>query len=85
MSSVERAWLPRLSSLGLRRLRRLRAHRLVSGEGCLSARPKEAIGLDGALQKVIQASYGTVLLAIVAVGLLCYALFCFAEARYRRV
>jgi Domain of Unknown Function (DUF1206) len=47
--------------------------------------PKEAIGLDGALQKVIEASYGTILLTIVAVGLLCYALFCFAEARYRRL
>ena len=47
--------------------------------------PKEAIGLDGALRKVIQASYGPVLLTIVAGGLLCYALFCLAESRYRRI
>ena len=47
--------------------------------------PQEAIGLDGALRKIVQASYGPVLLGIVAVGLLCYAFFCFVEARYRRV
>ena len=47
--------------------------------------PQEAIGLDGALQKIVRASYGPVLLGIVAAGLLCYALFCFFEARYRRV
>jgi hypothetical protein len=47
--------------------------------------PKEAIGLDGALRTVVEASYGPVLLAVLAAGLLCYALFCFAEARYRRV
>ena len=34
---------------------------------------------------VVEASYGPVLLAVLAAGLLCYALFCFAEARYRRV
>ena len=47
--------------------------------------PNEAIGLDGALRTVVEASYGPVLLAVLAAGLLCYALFCFAEARYRRV
>ncbi len=46
---------------------------------------KEAIGLDGALRKIVDASYGPVLLGIVAAGLVCYALFCFFEARYRRV
>jgi hypothetical protein len=47
--------------------------------------PEEAIGLDGALRTIVQASYGPVLLGVVAAGLLCYALFCFFEARYRRV
>jgi NADH:ubiquinone oxidoreductase subunit 5 (subunit L)/multisubunit Na+/H+ antiporter MnhA subunit len=47
--------------------------------------PSEAIGLDGALQEVAEASYGPALLGLVAVGLLCYAVFCFFEARYRRV
>ena len=86
MSAAERRWLPRASSLGL--LSRFVVFGLIGGflvKAAYQHDPKEAIGLDGALRKVIQASYGPVLLAIVAGGLLCYALFCFAEARYRRV
>jgi Domain of Unknown Function (DUF1206) len=47
--------------------------------------PNEAIGLDGALQKLASQSYGSWLLGIVAAGLLAYAVFCFFEARYREV
>jgi hypothetical protein len=47
--------------------------------------PREAIGLDGALQKLASQSYGSWLLGIVAAGLLAYAVFCFFEARYREV
>jgi uncharacterized protein DUF1206 len=47
--------------------------------------PSEAIGLDGALQKLASQSYGSWLLGIVAAGLLAYAVFCFFEARYREV
>ena len=46
---------------------------------------QEAIGLDGALRKLADGAYGGALLAALAAGLLCYALFCFVEARYRRV
>lgn len=46
---------------------------------------KEARGLDGALLEVSQEPYGGILLGIVAVGLLAYALYCFVEARYRRI
>ncbi|MBA2474718.1 MAG: DUF1206 domain-containing protein [Actinobacteria bacterium] len=46
---------------------------------------KEAIGLDGALRKLAQASYGSWLLGLVAAGLVAYALFCFVQARYRRL
>ena len=45
--------------------------------------PKEAIGLDGALQKLAGQSYGAWLLGLTAAGLLAYAIFCFVEARYR--
>ena len=86
MSAAEREWLPRLSSLGL--LARFVVFGLIGGflvKAAYQHDPTEAIGLDGALRKVIQASYGPVLLTIVAAGLLCYALFCLAEARYRRV
>jgi len=47
--------------------------------------PKKAIGLDGALRKVQEASYGPILLGIVAVGLIGFALYSMADARYRRV
>jgi hypothetical protein len=47
--------------------------------------PDEAVGIDGALLKVVEASYGTLLLALVAAGLIAYAVYCFVEARYRRI
>ena len=46
---------------------------------------KEARGLDGALLEVAQAPYGGLLLGAVAVGLFAYALYCFVQARYRRI
>lgn len=47
--------------------------------------PDEAIGLDGALQKLAEASYGPVLLGITAAGLIGYAVYCLVDARYRDV
>jgi hypothetical protein len=49
------------------------------------SKPRDAIGLDGALRKVAEAPYGRVLLGIVAAGLLAYALYCLVQARYRKV
>ena len=47
--------------------------------------PNDAIGLDGALQKLSQASYGPYLLGLTAVGLVCYGVYCLVDARYRDV
>jgi hypothetical protein len=47
--------------------------------------PAEAIGIDGALAKVLRQDYGDTLLGFVAGGLLAYGLYCFVEARYREV
>lgn len=47
--------------------------------------PKKAVGLDGALQKLAHASYGSYLLGLTAAGLLAYGVFCFVDARYRDV
>jgi uncharacterized protein DUF1206 len=47
--------------------------------------PNEAIGLDGALQKLADATYGPYLLGLTAAGLVCYALYCLVDARYRDV
>jgi hypothetical protein len=46
---------------------------------------KKAIGLDGALRKLAHASYGPVLLGIVALGLVMFAAYSIADARYRKV
>ena len=47
--------------------------------------PSKARGLDGALMEVAQQPYGGLLLGAVAAGLISYALYCFAQARYRRI
>jgi len=44
--------------------------------------PKRSGGLDVALHKILQQPYGGPLLAVIALGLACYGLFCFAWARH---
>ncbi len=46
-------------------------------------KPKDSVGLDGALQKLAHQSYGSFLLGVTAAGLIAYAVFCFFDARYR--
>ncbi len=45
----------------------------------------EAIGLDGALAKLYDRTYGPWLLAAVAAGLMAFGTFSLTEARYRRI
>ncbi len=47
--------------------------------------PNKAIGLDGALRELARASYGPLLLGIVAAGLIGFAAYSIADARYRKV
>ena len=54
-------------------------------KAALDYNPRDAIGLDGALQKLAHQAYGQWLLGLTAAGLLAYAIFCLVEARYRRV
>lgn len=44
---------------------------------------KDAVGLDGALEEIAQQTLGSLLLGLVAVGLLVYGAYCLIEARYR--
>jgi Domain of Unknown Function (DUF1206) len=46
---------------------------------------QEAIGLDGALRELAEASYGPALLGAVAAGLAGFALYSIVDARYRKV
>jgi hypothetical protein len=47
--------------------------------------PKKAVGLDGALAKLAHASYGPLLLGVVAAGLVAFGLYSLTDARYRRI
>ena len=44
--------------------------------------PKKSGGLDEALRTVLEQPFGPVLLGIIAIGIGCYGLFCFARARH---
>jgi hypothetical protein len=59
------------------------------GYGLLKAaidyNPRKAIGLDGALNKLSHNSYGPFLLGVVAAGLIGFALYSIADARYRKI
>ena len=44
--------------------------------------PKKSGGLDDALHTVLQQPFGPFLLILVAAGIACYGLFCFARARH---
>ncbi len=46
---------------------------------------KEAVGLDGALTKILKAEYGPWLLGLVAAGLMAFGVYSLSEARYRRI
>ena len=65
--------------------RRLRPDRGFFFKAAADYNASQATGLDGALQKLAHAPYGTVILGIVAVGLFAFGLFCLIQARYREV
>ena len=86
MSKTERRWGGRAATAG--HLARAVVFTLIGifvTKAALEYDPDEAIGLDGALQKLAEASYGTVLLGVTAAGLICYAIYCLVDARYRDV
>lgn len=47
--------------------------------------PKEAVGLDGALQEIVSRDFGPLLLGLTAACVLLYAAYCLVEARYRKL
>jgi hypothetical protein len=86
MSAAVQRWATRIGVVGL--LARLVVFGLIGAFAVKAAfeyDPKETIGLDGALQKLAHTTYGPWLLGLTAAGLLAYAAYCFADARYRRV
>jgi hypothetical protein len=86
MSKPERKWGSRAGVLG--HLARGVVFGLIGTflvKAAIEFDPNEAIGLDGALRKLAEASYGPFLLGVTAAGLVCYGIFCLVDARYRDV
>jgi len=54
-------------------------------QSAISYDASEAKGLDAALGEIAQQSWGTIVLTLVATGLLAYGAFAFLESRYRKV
>jgi hypothetical protein len=86
MSQVQRTWGGRVGVVG--HLARGVVFGLIGifvTKAAIDYDPKDAIGLDGALRKLAEASYGPYLLGVTAAGLVCYGLYCLVDARHRDV
>jgi hypothetical protein len=86
MSETERRWGGRIGFAG--HLARAVVFGLIGlfiTKAAVEYDPKESIGLDGALQKLVDTDYGPYLLGLTAAGLICYGLYCIVDARYRDV
>lgn len=85
-SAGTRRWGGRIGVVGL--LARMVVFGLIGlflVKAALDYSPRDAVGLDGALQRLASQSYGHILLGIVALGLAAYGVFCFVDARLRRI
>ncbi|MET8156509.1 DUF1206 domain-containing protein [Sphaerisporangium sp. NPDC005289] len=55
------------------------------GQAALTYDPDKAVGIDGALKSLADTPIGPWLLVVIAVGLVLFAVYCFAEARWHRM
>jgi hypothetical protein len=86
MSETALKWGTRVGVVGL--LARMVVFGLIGWfliKAAVEFDPSNAIGLDGALQKLVHQSYGPFLLGVTAAGLVAYGAYCLVEARYRAV
>ena len=54
-------------------------------KAAIDYQPRKAVSLDGALAKLAHQPYGYALLGVVAAGLIAFALYSFADVRYRKI
>lgn len=86
MGRAERRWIRWIGAVGM--VARMLVMATIGVFLIAAARghdPNQAVGIDGALKRLADGSYGRVLLVLVAFGLASYGVYSFAEARYRRV
>jgi hypothetical protein len=81
-----RKWISRVGTVG--HLARMVVFGLVGIfliKAAIDFNPSKAVGLDGALAKIVHQSYGPFLLGVVAAGLIAFALYSLSDARYRKI
>jgi hypothetical protein len=86
MGMRTRKWISRLGTVG--HLARMVVFSLVGiflTKAALNYNPRDAVGLDGALAKIVHRSYGPYALGVVAAGLVAFALYSLSDARYRKI
>lgn len=86
MSPRGRRWIQWIGTVG--HLARLVVFCLVGAfliHAAVDYNPSQAVGLDGALAKIDHASYGPLLLGLVAAGMVAFGVYSLCDARYRRI
>jgi hypothetical protein len=86
MGPAMRRWICRIGTVG--HLARMVVFGLVGIfllKAAVDASARKAVGLDGALAKIVVQTYGQYLLGVVAAGLIAFALYSLSDARYRRI
>jgi hypothetical protein len=86
MPARMKEWISRLGTIG--HLARMVVFGLVGIfliKAAVDYNARAAVGLDGALAKIVHRSYGPLALGVVAVGLVAFALYSLSDARYRKI
>ena len=54
-------------------------------KAAIDYKPRDAVGIDGALVRLTHHTYGTTALIVVAAGLILFGIYSIADARYRKI
>jgi hypothetical protein len=86
MGAEVRKWIGWLGTVG--HLARMIVFALIGIfliKAAIDYNPQAAVGLDGALAKIVHRPYGPYSLGVVAAGLVAFALYSLSDARYRKI
>jgi hypothetical protein len=86
MAPAVRTWIARVGTVG--HVARAIVFAIVGiflAKAAVEHHAGTAVGLDGALAKLLHRGYGPVLLGVVAAGLVAFAVYSLSDARYRRI
>jgi len=86
MGALTRRWIGWIGLVG--HLARAVVFGLVGiflAKAALAYEPTDAVGLNGALGKLLNRPYGPVLLGVVAAGLIAFAVYSWSDARFRKI